>query len=311
MKFGKLNITLAELIQIHVRSSYLHQNKSVPVWNSNTSKIRHKEPLPLKERSTYTVVSLLFKNRVEFILIETQIESKLLMKRDIMRERIRELTKPVTELVFPPVCACCGDLLIDHNDIICDYCLNTRFEMDTISADEILPESVLYRFSMWQFDKSGYLQNLLHKLKYDHITTIGVQLGREAGRHFLKHINGIHPKSWILIPVPLHKSRFRKRGFNQSREIARGVAESTKIQLVDENIIVRTRNTKTQTGLNSKERIENLSGAFQILKPESLKNYQCLLVDDVYTTGATTFELAQTLADATGKPCGIVTLARA
>lgn len=183
--------------------------------------------------------------------------------------------------------------------------------MDTFSADEILPESVLYRFSMWQFDKSGYLQDLLHKLKYDHCTAIGVQLGREAGRQLMKQIGVENPKSWILIPVPLHKSRFRKRGYNQSREIARGVAESSKIHLVDENIIERTRNTKTQTGLNSKERISNLSGAFQILRPETLNNFQCLLVDDVYTTGATTFELAQTLAGSTGKPCGIVTLARA
>lgn len=222
-----------------------------------------------------------------------------------------EMIKPIAELVFPPVCACCGDLLIDRNHMICEFCLKTRFEMDSLSADEILPESVSYRFSMWQFDKSGYLQNLLHKLKYDHCTGIGVQLGREAGRLLLKRIDLENPKSWILIPVPLHKSRYRKRGYNQSREIAKGIAKSSTIQLVDENIVVRIRNTKTQTGLNSKERMANLSGAFQVINPANLNNNNYLLVDDVYTTGTTTFELAQTLFDLTGKPCGIVTLARA
>lgn len=228
-----------------------------------------------------------------------------------MRERIQELINPIGELVFPPVCACCGDMVIDRNDMLCDFCLTTRFEMDRFSADEILPESVSYRFSMWQFDKSGYLQNLLHKLKYDHCTGIGVQLGHEAGRQLLKRIIVENPESWILIPVPLHKSRYRKRGYNQSREISKGITEFSAIQLVDEHVVVRVRNTKTQTGLNSKERITNLSGAFQVLKPEYLKDFHCLLVDDVYTTGATTFELAQTLFKITGNPCGIVTLARA
>lgn len=228
-----------------------------------------------------------------------------------MREHMIQWAQSINDLVFPPVCACCGDLLVDRKDVICDFCLNTRFEKDEFSMAEILPQSVAYRFSMWKFDKSGYLQNLLHKLKYDHCTGIGVQLGFEAGRQLLKSIEKENLKSWVLIPVPLHKSRFRKRGYNQSREIARGISKSSTIKLLEENKVVRIRNTKTQTGLNSNERAANLSGAFQVMEPSHFNDTNCLLVDDVYTTGATTFELAQTLFAATGNPCGIITLARA
>lgn len=228
-----------------------------------------------------------------------------------MRDRLRRSIEPFTDLVFPPVCACCGDLLIQRTDMICDFCLHTRFERDRSINEDILPESTLFRFSMWQFDKMGFLQNLLHKLKYDHCIGIGVQLGREAGR-LLKEQTSIHEKdSWVIIPVPLHKKRFRKRGYNQAREIARGLGESINLKLVDENKVLRVKNTQTQTGLNSDERVANLAGAFRIKDQLAFKGVHALLVDDVYTTGATTFELAQSLHTISGKPCGIVTLARA
>lgn len=228
-----------------------------------------------------------------------------------MKRYMKSLIEPVADFVFPPVCACCGDRVMDRLNMICDECLTSRFEMATNIGDDILPGAVSFRHSLWLFDKYGYLQNLLHKLKYDHCTAIGEQLGREAGRSLRRAAQIQNSDKWRLAAVPLHKKRYRKRGYNQSMEIARGVAATTGISFLAEDCILRLKNTKTQTGLNSDERTSNISGAFEVAEPASVLNTRILIVDDVFTTGATTFELAKILSDLSGLSCGILTIAKA
>lgn len=231
----------------------------------------------------------------------------------MVRKSITRITTAVSDLVFPPVCACCGQLSIPRSDIICHNCLNSRFEPDELTNGIILPESVAFRFSLWKFDKLGYLQELLHKLKYDHLTGVGASLGREIGKHLLKsglienHFQNKH--NLIFVPVPLYKKRHRKRGYNQSRVIAEGISDTTGIAVIREYSVLRSKNTATQTGLNSDERIKNLSNAFEVKHPELLEERIPLVVDDVYTTGATTFELAESLFNVTGKKSAILTIA--
>ena len=94
-------------------------------------------------------------------------------------------------------------------------------------------------------------------------------------------------------------------------EIAKGVAFSTNIPLLPKGVIQRLKHTKTQTGLNSSERTSNISGAFEITKESAFSANSVLIIDDVYTTGATTFELAKSIHSATGQHCGILTIAKA
>lgn len=233
------------------------------------------------------------------------------MREESMKNYIKSLTDPIADLVFPPVCACCGDRVMDRQNMICDECLTSRFEKPIDPQDEILPNVVSFRLSLWSFDKYGYLQNLLHKLKYDHCTDIGEQLGREAGRYLRSTKCIQNTENWRIVAVPLHKNRYRKRGYNQSMEIAKGVAATTGIGLLAEDRITRMKNTKTQTGLDSHERISNISGAFVVDQPTDVQNARLLIVDDVFTTGATTFEMAQTIFDLSGLSCGILTIAKA
>lgn len=227
-----------------------------------------------------------------------------------MKNHIKNLTEPLSDIVFPPVCACCGERLIDRLESICVECLHSRFELAP-AGEEILPDSVLFRLSLWSFDKYGYLQNLLHKLKYDHCTGVGEQLGREAGR-LISALHVTESKAdWRILAVPLHKKRYRTRGYNQSMEIAKGVASTSGIELLEENVVTRVKHTKTQTGLNSGERASNISGAFEIVRSSAIHHTKLVLVDDVFTTGATTFELAKTLQAVSGYPCGILTIAKA
>lgn len=235
-------------------------------------------------------------------------------KRPYIFESIKKWCGSLSEIIFPQVCACCGELVSDTSRVVCDACLHSRFEPDEQDPSILLPDIVAFRFAMWKFDKGGYLQDLLHKLKYDHLAPVGKQLGREAGRRLKKMqwIETNYPPDFsaVVVPVPLHKSKYRKRGYNQARVISKGLCDITGLNLIEQGSVIRRKKTTTQTGLSSHERIDNLSDAFEVKKPGALKNSFPIIVDDVYTTGATTFELARVLGRHIEGKTGIATIAR-
>ena len=111
-----------------------------------------------------------------------------------------------------------------------------------------------------------------------------------------------------LLPVPLHKTRLAKRGFNQSLEISRKIAKEKNIPLLI-NTIGRVKNTEAQTHLNKQQRLKNVKGCFKILDAPLAKHI--VIVDDVITTGATTNELARLLKSAGVDKVGVWSIARA
>lgn len=170
--------------------------------------------------------------------------------------------------------------------------------------------------TMWYFDKGGYLQDLLHKLKYHHMRGVGLELGYLMGKNFLhRHtkdeLDKIDELKPLIVPVPLHGSKKRSRGYNQARVLGEGVAKCTGWEIIESGVIKRIKKTKTQTGLNLKQRSDNLRDAFKIANPEPLKDRVPIIVDDVFTTGATTFELAKTVHKVSQQRSGILTVARA
>jgi ComF family protein len=114
----------------------------------------------------------------------------------------------------------------------------------------------------------------------------------------------------LLVSVPLHMKRFRERGFNQAHLLVRRWAKQQRIPL-DGRTLSRSRGTEPQTNLSGAERRRNIKGAFSIQHPESIKGQKILLVDDVYTTGATVNECARVLMKADAKFVDVLTLARA
>jgi ComF family protein len=113
----------------------------------------------------------------------------------------------------------------------------------------------------------------------------------------------------IIIPVPIHKSREKWRGFNQAKEIAKIIAEKTYLPYYPDNLI-KIKKTKTQVGLKRKERLENLKNCFSILDSSKIRGKTVLLIDDVYTTGATMEECAKILKEAGAKNVYGITAAR-
>ena len=115
----------------------------------------------------------------------------------------------------------------------------------------------------------------------------------------------------ILLPVPLHPKKKRYRGYNQAQLIASGVAEVTGIPIIHEESVVRHRFTITQTGQNLQGRMKNLQEAFKVLRPEDIAQKRVIIIDDVFTTGATAFALSNILKKEGMNKSGILTVCMA
>jgi len=145
--------------------------------------------------------------------------------------------------------------------------------------------------------------------KYRHFQILGKDLA-----HFVYRTLGQEEEIWwevnAIIPVPLHPKRKKQRGFNQAQIIARELARLKGIECVDRRL-VKIKNVPPQTFLRVEEREKNISGAFRVVHREKIKGKVVLLVDDVYTTGATIRECSSVLRDAGAKEVRALTLAQA
>lgn len=227
----------------------------------------------------------------------------------------RYIWSSISELMFPKVCAICGISLLKSQHFICTECAQNRFERAiSTKSDKInLPESVVGRFALWQFDKGGFLQDLLHKLKYHRLTGVGEDLGSILGNTLKKEgiLESFNTQITLILPVPLHKKRRKIRGFNQAFFIAKGVSDILGYDIVEKDVIERVKNTKTQTGFSLGKRRENIANAFNLVSPEKIAGKNIIIVDDVFTTGATAFELVTELENAVLGKIFIATVAQA
>ena len=146
--------------------------------------------------------------------------------------------------------------------------------------------SISHLISLYHFEKEGTLQSIIHQLKYSDMTSLGTELGRKLGEKLLlqTHDHSIDG----MIPVPLHPTKLRERGYNQSEHIAKGIRKVTGIPLYS-SLLLRHKYTSSQTQLSATERKENVGDAFSLNKRYlmSLEGKTFLIIDDVITTGAT------------------------
>jgi ComF family protein len=202
------------------------------------------------------------------------------------------LLRVCADVVFPPVCHSCNASLPRGDSVACPSCLRAILQVDEwddayreafagLNEDRTVSDFV----AAWYFEREGPLRTLMHRLKYGGMTSIGVEFGRGLGERIREAGLG---ESDIVVPVPLHASRMRERGFNQCEHIARGVSAVTGCPLRT-GVLRRTRFTPSQTSLGHVERRENVRDAFA-LPPHAgrtVAGKTVLLVDDVVTTGAT------------------------
>jgi ComF family protein len=204
------------------------------------------------------------------------------------------------DFFYPSVCAACYTKLNKDEKEICLTCKSSLPKTDFhLIAENPVKKLFWGRIplqhatSYLYFTKHSKVQNILHNIKYNGhkelAQTIGMMFGNELKKSELyKDID-------VIIPVPLHPKKLKKRGFNQSEHFGIGLAEAMEVPLSVNNLIRQT-NSSTQTKKNRFQRWENVSEIFAVADPSQFQNKHLLLIDDVITTGATLEACYQALA---------------
>jgi ComF family protein len=214
----------------------------------------------------------------------------------------KEVLTDFIGLFFPKYCRGCEDALVHGEELICTTCIvemprsNYHLEKENPFYQRIhgrLP--VKYVMTLFKFVKGSRVQHVLHSLKYKNQPELGNLLGRVYGADLKR--SGYEKEFDLIVPVPIHPSRRRRRGYNQSEEFGKGLSEILNIPCTDEALARRSK-TETQTKKSKLGRWENVNEVFAVLKPEQFHNKRILLVDDVMTTGATLEACGRLIVDA-------------
>lgn len=216
-------------------------------------------------------------------------------------------------LIYPNTCAACGNNLYKNENIICTKCLYELPKTNYYKESGNFVEQIFWgrvnierACAYYFFHKGSKFRKLIHKLKYKGQKEIGYEIGRHFGTDMFgsDFINDID----VIVPVPIHPSRKRYRGYNQSDWIGMGMTESLNIPLDIKNLY-RNVATETQTKKSRFERWENVENVFKVKNEPAFINKHVLLIDDVLTTGATLEACANTLLKVDNIKVSIATLA--
>ncbi|MGK7393795.1 MAG: ComF family protein [Candidatus Cyclobacteriaceae bacterium M3_2C_046] len=218
-------------------------------------------------------------------------------------------------LFFPSYCFSCQSALVKGESYICTTC---RLDLPQTQL-HLEPSNILYQkliginklqnaYAYLKFVKSGKIQKLLHKLKYENYPEVGHLLGRWYGYELMQ--SGIHKELDLIIPIPLHPTKLRQRGYNQSDHFAAGLSDSMKVPW-SAQVVSRIKKSATQTQKDRLERWKNVENIFKVNNPEKVIQKRLLLVDDVITTGSTLAACAQALDKYQYQSIQIATIAMA
>lgn len=217
-------------------------------------------------------------------------------------------------LLYPDICLACGNSMVKGEEVICIHCImnlpKTNFHLDPINpiikhfwGKVPVHAATAYYF----FNKGEKVQQLIHALKYQGKPEVGHKIGRMLGADLKSSI--LYNDVETIIPVPLHSDKLRKRGYNQSEQLAIGLADAFNTSCA--NLLQRTKYTETQTRKHRFERFENVNKVFEVNDPPALYNKHILLVDDVITTGSTLAACAEELLKVSGTKVSIAAMAYA
>ena len=214
--------------------------------------------------------------------------------------RMIRLIQNFLDFIYPPVCLLC-DARLEENTPLCPGCLEAFLGSMTVTSQRgrkdfhHLTGDIFFDEVVTFWDYTPEMETLIHRVKYQRGIKLGVFLGSMVGRAFQEFSDD--GKYDLLVPVPLHRTRRRERGYNQSGLVCRGMANHIPAD-VHEGVLKRRRHTATQTHLSAHERQKNVKNAFAVHNHHPVNGKSLLLVDDVVTTGATMNSCAVALKQA-------------
>jgi len=232
-----------------------------------------------------------------------------------MLEHSLNLVRDFVNLWYPELCLACEEKLVRGESQLCTSC---RLELPMTDFHLIPNNPVEKTFhgrvrirratSLLYFQKGGAVQNLMHHFKYDGHKFIGEVMGEWLGDTLAA--DAVLSKCDGIVPVPLHPTKLRLRGFNQSYWLAKGISNQLNVPIYDD-VLLRSEHSESQTRKSRYNRWENVRSIFEVTKPNKISGKRVLLVDDVLTTGATLEACAQKLHEVDGVEVCIATLAYA
>ena len=207
------------------------------------------------------------------------------------------------------ICTDCFQTL-PHNDSCCIHCaLPTPEDIDNdVLCGRCIRQLPAFDYCHSLFRYEDEIISLIHQLKFREKISYARSIGELLLATAVAELVPEQGKPDCIIPVPLHNKRLRKRGYNQSTEIARVLAKKLSIGIAHD-AVVKKQSTQAQSELTAKERMKNIKGVFSV---SSKLNYKhALIIDDVITTGATVNELAKVLKKNGVERVGVLSIARA
>lgn len=228
----------------------------------------------------------------------------------------------ILDFIFPKYCVNCKKL----GDYLCTDCFS-KLSFDTSGICIVCSRAAVGgithpgcrgRYTIdgvfTGIEYKGIVRKLIYKFKYDpYVSNLKKLLsdllyeGLIQKEEFVKAIEQSNNEAIVLVPIPLHSSKLRSRGYNQAEILAKELAKRLNIKMI--NVLQRTKNTRSQVGLKREDRVKNISGAFSIV-PNLPNSPKIFIVDDVLTTGSTLLEVANVLKRKGAKKVWGIALAR-
>ncbi|NRD21930.1 ComF family protein [Winogradskyella litoriviva] len=199
--------------------------------------------------------------------------------------------KNLLNLIFPKVCEACNHALSDNEITLCTSCRHHLPVTNYHFSNEEAVKKVLYgrvklenATALLHFSKKGIVQQILHNLKYRGHEDIGAFFGKWFGTELATLTN--YKSIDVIVPVPLYRTKLRKRGYNQVTKFGKEIAKALNAEFND-SILIKTKSTKTQVFKGRLKRWNDDGALFDISDKQQLTGKHILLVDDIITTGAT------------------------
>jgi len=200
------------------------------------------------------------------------------------------------QIIYPHICIGCGNSLHQVNERICFSCIEglpyTKESIYNNALNEKLMalSGISGSYALCYYNQDGLLQDLMKELKYRNQQELGVILGTILGERLKEQALEVD----VIVPIPLHARKLKKRKYNQAAENAKGVQHEMGSK-VDISLVKRISNTKSQTNRSRIGRFENVDEIFSVINRPAIEGQSILIVDDVMTTGATMLSCADLL----------------
>ena len=213
------------------------------------------------------------------------------------------MTKFLFELIYPSVCGVCNEI---NKEDLCEECRLKIKKMEKNKIDNYINKNFNRHFYIFKYDNQ--IRDLLLNYKFnDKVylfkTFSKIIIDNKKAYDYMKNYD-------IIIPIPLHKEKYNKRGYNQCELILKELNNNLRELNIKNNILIKNKNNRPQSTLDKNERMNNIKDVYIIKNKEIIKNKKILLFDDIFTTGSTANECARILKENEVKEIGIFTIAK-